>query len=341
MSRADLIPISSVIVRRISAMGIDTSRILQRAGLAANLFQGGRARLNTEEFFSLWKAMIETVGTPEFGLRLGSEATPDQFDIVSIAAVHAANLKDAITKMARYKRLVCPEEISIHTSDEESAIEFAWPYSSLPAPSQLIDSCFAATLLIARHGTGKIVYPLRIEYARPTQNQEMFETHFGCPVKFDSATNKIVFATAILNIPFETFNPDLLAMLIPGLDEKLEKEQPNTINDMFLFSVREQIRIHMQGQKPSLELVAKSLALSARSLQRRLKDHSTHFQDLLDSVRREHAIKLLNETQLDTEEIAFLLGFEELNSFTRAFRIWEGISPLKHRQQSSIIKFNH
>lgn len=71
--------------------------------------------------------------------------------------------------------------------------------------------------------------------------------------------------------------------------------------------------------------------MSRRSLQRHLEQAGTSYQELLDDVRRQSARRLLKNTDLDAGEIAFLLGFQEVNSFTRAFRAWEGIPPSRWR----------
>jgi len=87
----------------------------------------------------------------------------------------------------------------------------------------------------------------------------------------------------------------------------------------------------MRGGHLRMAQVADALHLSPRTLQRRLGDAGTSYQQLLDQVRHHLARRLLDATDLDVGEIAFLLGFEELNSFNRAFRQWEGATPARWR----------
>ena len=87
----------------------------------------------------------------------------------------------------------------------------------------------------------------------------------------------------------------------------------------------------MTGERPSVSKVARGLAVSPRTLQRRLGELGSSYQHVLDDVRHRSALALLQAQELQVSEIAFLLGFEELNSFTRAFRIWEGTSPHRWR----------
>jgi AraC-like DNA-binding protein len=85
------------------------------------------------------------------------------------------------------------------------------------------------------------------------------------------------------------------------------------------------------GARPTVDGVARRLHLSPRTLQRRLGEERTTYQQQLDQVRRTSARRLLANTELDPVEIAFLLGFEEPNSFARAFRAWERTTPARWR----------
>jgi transcriptional regulator GlxA family with amidase domain len=87
----------------------------------------------------------------------------------------------------------------------------------------------------------------------------------------------------------------------------------------------------MYGARPAIAEIAKSLGMSARTMQRRLGELGTKYQDVLDDVRRRSARRLLANTDLAMGEIAFVLGFEEVNSFMRAFHAWERTTPAKWR----------
>jgi len=88
----------------------------------------------------------------------------------------------------------------------------------------------------------------------------------------------------------------------------------------------------MTGERPSVEKIAHDMRMSVRTLQRRLGESGTNYQAVLDEVRRDASRRLLANTDLDASEIAFLLGFEELNSFSRAFHGWEGATPSRWRE---------
>jgi AraC-like DNA-binding protein len=327
----DQIPVSrGVLLRRLGLLGLDATRVLKHAGLAQLAFVQGKLRLTTRQFFALWQSIETLSGDPAFGLRIGSEAPPDQYDVASLAALHSASFGEALRKVARYKRLVCPEEVSIDIRDGEAALEFRWTLADSVAPTALIDGAFAGTLQLARRGIGEPVLPRRVELMRRPAHEVMLSRHFGCPVRFGCAMDRLVFDEALLARAFITHNEDLLALMLPALDAALSEQ---TAADSLAQQVSALINRGMRGQRPSVEAIAKELAMSPRTLQRRLTEAGTSYQQLLDETRHSAARHLLSDTDLDAGEIAFFLGFEELNSFARAFHQWEGTTPLRWRSE--------
>jgi len=117
---------------------------------------------------------------------------------------------------------------------------------------------------------------------------------------------------------------------VPGLEEAVARDQhARTLAD----DVRVALSETICGDRPAIAKVARSLGMSARTMQRRLGDLGTTYQDVLDDVRRQSARRLLANTDLAMGEVAFLVGFEEVNSFVRAFHAWEGITPAKWRER--------
>jgi AraC-like DNA-binding protein len=156
----------------------------------------------------------------------------------------------------------------------------------------------------------------------------MLRRHFGCEIRFDAPLDTIVLDEKALALPMVTHNPQLLALIVPGLESALEKNgSSRTLAD----DVRSALHQGICGERPAVGKVARSLGLSPRTLQRRLGELGTSYQKLLDEVRRRSARRLLANTDLGAGEVAFLLGFEELNSFTRAFHTWEGTTPTRWR----------
>lgn len=324
--RADQVPISTFVLKRVEAAGVDVRAAVARAGLAEHRLREPTVKLTTREYLALWRA-IDAVAEPGLGLRLGSEAAVHQLDVASMAATHAPTFGAALEKLGRYKRLVCPEEVRVEIAEGEARVRFDWLFAEGPLPRTMVDGSFANVRSLLRRGTGVMLDPRRVELVRDEDG--LVARHFACEVAFGCEADVIVFAAADLERPFVTHNPDLLAVMLPGLETALGAVEAGLVED-----VKAALRKQMSGDRPTVESVAKAIHVSTRTLQRRLEEEGTTFQRLLDEVRRGVARELLRSTALDPGDVAYLLGFEELNSFTRAFRKWEGATPLQWRRAS-------
>lgn len=323
---ADVFTIPGAILDCLTTLGIDGERVMQDAGIAMARFREPKARLTTAEFLAVWRA-LQAIAPPDFGLQLASQALPHHHNVATTAALHSARLGDALAKKARYKRLTCPQEILVELVGGEARVRSRWPLADGGLPRLLIDTTFASIVNLARQGTGTELAPSRIELARrrpAARTAAAFAQHFACEIRFDAPGDAIVFDQRALALPFVTHDPELVALLAAGLEAELDaRSRGRTLAD----DVRQALRRRMSGERPSVDKVAAELHVSSRTLQRRLGELGTSYQALLEDVRHECARNLLATTDLETSEVAFLLGFEELNSFTRAFHLWEGASP--------------
>lgn len=232
--------------------------------------------------------------------------------------------------MARYKQLTCPEEIMQERDDEEWSIQFRWLFAEEVEPPVLIECCFAWVLSTGRHGTGRRLSPLRVEFVQPRPHVKIIERHFGCPVVCGASRNAIVFRASDAQRRFVTRNAELLAMLAPQFEEELKKENGDR---NFVERVRIAVQQKLAGRRPPIEDIADALQISSRTLQRRLQDAGSSFQRILEEARHQLARHYLNNSVLELNEAAYLLGYEDGNSFVRAFRTWEGVPPAQWREQ--------
>jgi AraC-like DNA-binding protein len=312
--------------------GVLVSSVLQHAGLPMGLLDQARILVTTEEFFALWRGIGHISTDPAIGLALGTESKPEHFDPVVFAALSAGNFGEAMRQVARYKQLSCPEELVLEADDTELSIQFRWLLANDTEPAVLTDLCFAWVLNIARHGTGTRMSPVRLEFMRSRAYPKSLERHFGCPVVFGAARNAIVFKASDAVLPFVTRNAELLAMLAPQLDEELKQHRGQ---ETFPERVCATIQRKLNGHRPKMQEIARELHVSSRTLQRRLQDAGYSFQRVLEEARHQLARHYLTNSMLELNETAYLLGYEDSNSFVRAFRTWEGVPPAHWRVQQA------
>jgi AraC-like DNA-binding protein len=315
---------------KLEELGVSPSAVLRRAALSPGLANQPRILLSTGELFALWRAIGEVSANPAIGLLLGTETRTERFNPVSLAALSSENFGTAVDQMARYKQLTCPEEIAQKKDGGEWRIQFRWLLADEVEPPNLIESCFAWVLSIARHGTGTRLAPLRVEFAQARAHARTIERHFGCSVEYGTGRNAIVFRSADAQRPFVTRNAELLAMLAPQFEEELKQENGDA---NFVERVRNVVQQKLTGRRPTIEDIADALHISSRTLQRRLQDQGSSFQRVLEDARHQLARHYLNNSVLELNEAAYLLGYEDANSFVRAFRTWEGIPPARWREQ--------
>jgi AraC-like DNA-binding protein len=317
---------------KLDELGVRAAQVLSRAGLSLAYVDQPRVLLSTEELFAVWRAIGEVSGNPAVGLFLGTETKTERFSPTGLAALSSENFGAAVNQIARYKQLTCPEEIVQKKKAEEWSIQFRWLLAEEVEPAVLIECCFAWMLSVARHGTGTRFSPLRVEFVQPRAHVKTLERHFGCPTECGAARNAIVFRASDAQRPFVTRNAELLSMLAPQLEKELKQEDGGE-NFGFIQRVRMAIQQRLTGRRPSIEDISDELHVSARTLQRRLQDAGFSFQRVLEEARHQLARHYLNNSVLELNEAAYLLGYEDANSFVRAFRTWEGVPPARWREQ--------
>jgi AraC-like DNA-binding protein len=309
--------------------GVSVAAVLRKAGLPGDLFEQRRVLVSTEELFALWHSIEVVSSDPLVGIKLGVETKTERFHPMAIAALSTQNLVTATEHLARYKKLTAPEEILSKLGKREFSIAYRWLLAVEAEPQVLTDYCFSWTISLARHGTGTQLNPLRVEYVQQRSNLRTLERSFGCKVDCGAARNTIIFRASDATAPFVTCNVELLDLLAPQFEEQLREHKEE---DSFVALVRRAIQDRLTGHRPSMNVISEALHISPRTLQRRLQETGSSFQRVLDEARHSMARYYLSNSVLELNEAAYLLGFEDPNSFGRAFRNWEGMPPSDWRE---------
>ena len=317
--------------------GVSVAAVLRKAGLPGDLFEQTRVLVSTEELFALWHSIEVVSSDPLVGIKLGVETKTERFHPMAIAALSTQNLVTATEHLARYKKLTAPEEILFKLGKQEFSIAYRWLLAVEAEPQVLTDYCFSWTISLARHGTGTQLNPLRVEYVQQRSNLRTLERSFGCKVDCGAARNTIIFRASDATAPFVTCNVELLELLAPQFEEQLREHKEE---DSFVALVRRAIQDRLTGHRPSMNVISEALHMSPRTLQRRLQETGSSFQRVLDEARHSMARYYLSNSVLELNEAAYLLGFEDPNSFGRAFRNWEGTPPSDWRETHRVSAAN-
>lgn len=312
---------------------------IKRAGLArADVVREARiplavlrdqAPLSTAQFFSLWQVLVELSHDPAIGLRIATGLEGAVMPPSFMAAYHARDFRDSLQRVARFKRLCAPEDVRIEEFEDRCEIVVEWTHADeSAAPSALVDATLASLMELGRRGTATPLSALAVELARPESARADYEQYFGCRVRFGAQQDRLIFRRADLDKAFVSYNAELLDILIPELDRRLEQQ---THSATLTEQIRWVLRRRLTAGRPDIRSVATELAMSERSLQRKLTDEGLTFQSLLSETRHQLALEYLADPKLAIIEVAYMLGYEDQNSFFRAFRQWEELTPAAWR----------
>ena len=327
-SMQDRIKIAGVFWAGLKAIGVAPQAVLRRSQLPQSV-QTGETLVTSAEHFAIWRAIGDLTNDPTVGWKFMALVETDQYHPTLLAALQARTYRESIERLARYKQLCSAEEFRFTTKGDEVLVEVFWPFGGDEQPPPLlIDVIFALVTELGRRGTKKNLKPKRVELARPANPQDGLASYFGCPVKYRATRDALVLRAADLEMPFAAQNDELMQMLTPQFENELKRRRAEMCTVAQVKSVLKRL---LSGSQPDLVAVAKELGMSERSLQRHITEEGTSYRELLNETRRELAREYLNNDAVEITEAAFLVGYQDPNSFYRAFRSWEGRTPAEWR----------
>lgn len=319
---ADTFAVDPAWAEMLRHLGVAPESLLQRARLPADTFTRG-VGLETEAWFRLWQSLDDERPEPTFALRLVESVAVETFMPPFFAALCSPNLRVACERIATYKRLVGPMQLVVTRPDHDLRLELRWLGSSRPAPASLVIAELAFLLRVARLGTQQPIRPTAIVTPASVRSRLEATAFFQCAAHVGDAPS-LVFRKADAELAFATENDEAWRHVEPELRGRLAHLPPEASTSA---RVRAVLLESLPSGESSVGHVAARLALGTRTLQRRLAAEATSYQTVLDKTREELARSYLVGTQLSCVEIGFLLGFDDPNSFFRAFQEWTGQTP--------------
>lgn len=307
--------------------GTSANDVVSKAGLPISIITD--PFVTTDQYFALWQDYSDLIGdTAEGIIQLATAFETSKYPPNVLAPYHARNYRDALYRMARYKQMCPPENMRINEGSRNCTIELDWLHAGEAGPQLLIGITMAFLLELGRRGTGLALKARHVEFTRPMGNVQTLEAFFGCRIRSGADVNRITLHRSDLDLTLLSYNKELLEVLSPALERSLsERQDTRSIPD----AVKWIIKRNLTAGRPDIRTVAKELGMSDRSLQRRLSEENTNFKQLVTQARHEQALEYLADPSLEISEVAFLIGYEDQNSFYRAFRLWEGETPSNWR----------
>lgn len=306
-------------------VGLTPPDILRKAQLPDDTFSRAENGLDAEEYIRLWHAIETGMSNPAFPLPLVEKVSAEVFDPPLFAALCSANMVQAVQRLARYKQLIAP--MVLETAVDHNGMLTVSPrwLSSANIPTSLQIAELAFLLQLARLATREPIRALKVQLPRlPTGAQAGHFTRFFGTAIAHGESPAISFSSADALRPFLTLNEGMWQVFEPELRRRLSQLDATAST---ADRVRAVLLKLLPGNDATIEKTAARLGMSKRTLQRRLENEGGNFRSLINSCRENLARHYLCNTSLSGYEIAFLLGFEDPNSFYRAFMTWTGQTP--------------
>ena len=280
-------------------------------------------------------AMLERIAEEDadgrsIAVRVGASMRCDDYGAFGLAFKSAVDLRGSYRRVERFGRVVT--SLANFEFLEGEGIPFM---AVLPGIGDRLglhmtnELAVSAAIALSREVSGEAFAPARVRFAHaPPADGTLAENHFRCSVNYGEERDGIEVPEALLSLPNRLGDAAISGFFDAHLDRALADSPDVQRLDQ---QVQSLLSEGLSEGVPSLADMARKLGLSARTLQRRLKASGDTYQDLVDRTRRELAERLLRRTSYSLAEIAFLTGFSEQSTFTRAFGRWTGRTPAQFR----------
>jgi AraC-like DNA-binding protein len=315
-----------------AAKGANPESLAERAGLQFNLLENPDTRVRFPVFKTLILDAKDACNDPAFGLHFGEESRFEEISIVGLICQSAETMGAAFEQMNRYARLAI--EVEGHNVGNRFELKRTgndlWLVDRRLNPNEfpeLTESTFARFVCeTARHfGSVPFARAIHFTHEEPIYRSE-YERILKVPIIFGSNENAICIYESWLSIRTNRENRYVFGVFSERADELLAKLEKTATMKGRVESLLMPI-IHTGDV--GMNQIAAKVGLSRISLYRRLKAEGTTFEEILDDLRHKLALHYLAGEKISVNEVAYLVGFTDPATFSRAFKRWTGKSPSK------------
>lgn len=311
-------------------LDVHPADLLRAAELPGDLLNRDEAVLPTHQYYALFEALDQLIGDCDLATAIADKLSPEVFDPPIFAAMCSPNLQVAAERIAVHKRLLGPLRLRVELDADGLDLEIRWP-TGQPPPAVLPRVEVAFWVALARLATRTVVVPQRVVLPAPLGDVTAVESWLRTRVQ-PGDTTLVRFSRLDANRPFLTVNAGMWDFFEPELRRRLgDLDRAATLDSQ----VRAALVELLPAGSGTTQGVARHLGISTRTLQRRLGAEGVTFQVLLAEVREQLARHYLTQSTLSLADIAFLLGYDDPNSFHRAFNQWTGSTPLGVRHTAT------
>jgi AraC-like DNA-binding protein len=318
-------------------LGAEPEKLIRDAELEEKWFDLPDHLIPAWKACKLLEISAEALSCPDFGLRLAQKQNLAILGALGIMLQHSETLEQALQDLKRFLHVHSQAgNVELSFNGNLLSITYTPLVSYQDSAKQLIDLSLAVgfSLLSGLSNNRLPVISAYFSYQAP-KDKKQYEQYFNCPVIFSSSENGVTISRHVLENSLSQNKSDIRDFFSNYLIGQ-ESASYSSIEE----SARTLISQLLPLGKCKLEIVSSALSLDKRTFQRRLKENSTSFQELIESERQNIAIKYMKNSDIDLAQISDLLGYSEPSVFSRSFKKWFGLSPAKYIQEKKL-RYHH
>jgi AraC-like DNA-binding protein len=315
-----------VFVQALDRLGYKVAELLAMAHLSKGDLNQPDARISCEKFGAVIGGAMRQRAMKNLGARMAAVTPIGSFPLLDYLVMTSNNVGDSMRRLVKYFRLVgAPTSFDIR-EDESPVRIMLW------SPNNVFSLEFTLSLIVLylREETDGRCNPEFVALSYKPEDASEIEQLLSCDVRSDTTWTGVAYSRVAWQLPLRRRDSVLHGLLQRQADEVIAHLPAG---DGVIFSVKRVLAKRVGVGDTSIDSVAKELATSARTLQRRLAVANASFQDLLEQTRQETAERYLRNLALSIAEVSYLLGYSEPSALHRAFRRWRGLTPQAFREQ--------
>ncbi len=316
------------VAQALRVSGFDPLDELQHVGLDLARVANPEWRISPANFNALMLHCEQLTGDEAFGLAAAEKLQPQVLHGLGLGWLASDTVYDGLRRMVRFSKLISTGMKLELVEEGEYTHVMVRPLALEPVAWSTRDYAVGMIARMCQLTLGDFLAPVCVHIERPAPLQpERWEYALASRVEFDAGMNRISWASSDILEPLVTGDPALARVN----DEQAQAYLDSLLAKSTSRSVADKIVEYLPDGPPSQQRVADALFISSRTLQRKLKEEGTSFTDLLQQTRLELARKYLRQPDRSVVETAYLLGFSEPSTFSRAFKRWTGQAPGEYR----------
>lgn len=311
--------------------GVETRDLIRELGLPVDGPINPTQMVSSSDYYDFFAELVDRDPNGlSLPLRIGAAMRSDEYGAFGLAWKSAPTLHGSFTRAERYGHVLgSAETYSLEETGQGFFFNLEKAGDGCPGMQLSNEASMSAVDTISKEVCSSRFIPMAIYFKHaPRGDARVYESHFGCPVHFQSGRDAVLVSKESIEIPNKLGDESIAQFF----DRHLEQQLNSLKGDIDLQQqVRRAVVNVLSEGVPKLSRIASELKIGARTLQRRLSEQGYSYQNVVDMAQKDLAQRLLRETDYSLAEVAFLTGFAEQSGFTRAFKRWAGQTPRSYR----------